>query len=86
MSAAKFFIPGLPGQPSSSLSMYGGLIPAAPALNGVVDTASDEHLYFYFVKNRHISDKPRCVPPHASSALTVQASHLHQRRPRLQQL
>lgn len=62
MSAAKFFIPTLPGLASTStLSMYGGHIPSAPPINGVPDTTSDAHLYFFMVRNRHIADTPRTI-------------------------
>ncbi|GAA5981126.1 hypothetical protein JCM11641_003121 [Rhodosporidiobolus odoratus] len=62
MSAASFYIPSLPGQPSdSSLTMYGGHIPSAPPKNGVKDTESDAHLYFFMVRNRHIADTERTL-------------------------
>lgn len=62
MSAANFFIPSLPGQPAdSSLTMYGGHIPSAPPKNGVPDTESDAHLYFFMVRNKHIADTERTL-------------------------
>lgn len=62
MSAANFFIPALPGQPAdSSLTMYGGHIPSAPPKNGVPDTKSDAHLYFFMVRNKHIADTERTL-------------------------
>ena len=62
MSAAKFFIPSLPGLPATStLTMYGGHIPSAPPINGVADTESDAHLYFFLIRNRHIADTARTV-------------------------
>ncbi|BGP12232.1 hypothetical protein JCM10213_007490 [Rhodosporidiobolus nylandii] len=62
MSAANFFIPSLPGQPAdSSVTMYGGHIPSAPPKNGVQDTDSDAHLYFFMVRNRHIADTERTL-------------------------
>jgi hypothetical protein len=62
MSAARFFIPSLPGQPSdASVTMYGGHIPSAPPKNGVPDTESDAHLYFYLVRNKHIAETERTL-------------------------
>lgn len=62
MSAAKFFIPGLPGLPDdSTLTLYGGHIPSAPPVNGVADTTSDAHLFFFLIRNRHIADTERTV-------------------------
>lgn len=62
LSAAKFFIPTLPGLPSSStLTMYGGHLPSAPPKNGVKDTESDAHLYFFMLRSRHIADMERTV-------------------------
>ncbi|GAA5991349.1 hypothetical protein JCM10908_003269 [Rhodotorula pacifica] len=62
MSAADFFIPSLPGQPSdASVTMYGGHIPSAPPKNGVPDTESDAHLYFYLVRNKHIAETERTL-------------------------
>ncbi|KAM0756169.1 alpha/beta-hydrolase [Meredithblackwellia eburnea MCA 4105] len=62
MSAAKFFIPTLPGLPEdSTLTMYGGHIPSAPPVNGVADTTSDAHLFFFLLRNRHIADTERTV-------------------------
>ncbi|GAA5860300.1 hypothetical protein JCM8547_003456 [Rhodosporidiobolus lusitaniae] len=62
MSAANFFIPSLPGQPAdSSVTMYGGHIPSAPVKNGVKDTDSDAHLYFFMVRNRHIAETERTL-------------------------
>lgn len=62
MSAADFFIPSLPGQPSdASVTMYGGHIPSAPPKNGLPDTESDAHLYFYLVRNKHIADTERTL-------------------------
>lgn len=77
MSAARFFIPSLPGQPAdASVTMYGGHIPSAPPKNGVPDTESDAHLYFYLVRNKHIAETERTLlwsVPRASSFL-VQAA------------
>ena len=62
MSAARFFIPSLPGQPAdASVTMYGGHIPSAPPKNGVPDTESDAHLYFYLVRNKHIAETERTL-------------------------
>lgn len=62
MSAARFFIPSLPGQPSdASVTMYGGHIPSAPPKNGLPDTESDAHLYFYLVRNKHIAETERTL-------------------------
>lgn len=62
MSAAKFFIPSLPGMPAdSSLTMYGGHIPSAPPKNGVKDTTSQAHLYFFMLRSRHIADNERTI-------------------------
>ncbi|GAA5912118.1 hypothetical protein JCM6882_003058 [Rhodosporidiobolus microsporus] len=62
MSAASFFIPSLPGQPADSpLTMYGGHIPSAPPRNGVKDTESDAHLFFFMVRNRHIAETERTL-------------------------
>ncbi|BGP36210.1 Cell death protease [Rhodotorula kratochvilovae] len=62
MSAASFFIPSLPGQPSDvQLTMYGGHIPSAPPKNGAKDTQSDAHLFFFMVRNKHIADTERTL-------------------------
>ncbi|GAA5961249.1 hypothetical protein JCM3765_002884 [Sporobolomyces pararoseus] len=62
MSAANFFIPSLPGQPSNStLVQYAGHIPSAPIKNGQPDTQSDAHLFFYMIRNRHIADQERTL-------------------------
>ncbi|GAA5899241.1 S10 family peptidase [Sporobolomyces salmoneus] len=62
MSAANFFIPSLPGQPSNStLVQYAGHIPSAPIKNGQPDTESDAHLFFYMIRNRHIADQERTL-------------------------
>jgi carboxypeptidase D len=62
MSAAKFYIPTLPGLPSdSTLTMYGGHIPSAPLVNGVVDSTNDSHLYFFMIKNKHIADTSKTI-------------------------
>ncbi|KAL8283707.1 hypothetical protein RQP46_005502 [Phenoliferia psychrophenolica] len=62
MSAAKFFIPALPGLPEdSTLTLYAGHIPSAPPVNGVADTTSDAHLFFFLIRNRHIADTERTV-------------------------
>ncbi|KAK4704204.1 carboxypeptidase D, partial [Phenoliferia sp. Uapishka_3] len=62
MSAAKFFIPNLPGLPEdSTLTLYGGHIPSAPPVNGAADTTSDAHLFFFLIRNRHIADTERTV-------------------------
>ncbi|GJN92002.1 hypothetical protein Rhopal_005030-T1 [Rhodotorula paludigena] len=62
MSAASFFIPSLPGQPDDvQLTMYGGHIPSAPPRNGVKDTESDAHLFFYMVRNKHIAETERTL-------------------------
>ncbi|GAA5870014.1 hypothetical protein JCM3774_004337 [Rhodotorula dairenensis] len=62
MSAADFYIPSLPGQPSdASVTMYGGHIPSAPSKNGLPDTESDAHLYFYLVRNKHIAETERTL-------------------------
>ncbi|GAA6008167.1 hypothetical protein JCM10207_007051 [Rhodosporidiobolus poonsookiae] len=62
MSAASFFMPSLPGQPAdAALTMYGGHIPTAPPVNGVKDTESDAHLFFFMVRNRHIADTERTL-------------------------
>lgn len=61
MSAANFYIPSLPGLKDSSLTMYGGHIPSAPPVNGVKDTDSDAHLYFFMLRARHIADTERTV-------------------------
>ena len=60
LGAAGFYIPSLPGLASTTLSMYGGLLPSAPTVNGIKDT-SDAHLYFHFVKNKHISSTPKLL-------------------------
>ncbi|GAA6047466.1 hypothetical protein JCM3770_005761, partial [Rhodotorula araucariae] len=62
MSAANFFIPSLPGQPADvQLTMYGGHVPTAPPKNGVKDTQSDAHLFFFMVRNKHIADTERTL-------------------------
>jgi len=62
MSAANFFIPSLPGQPSSSsLVQYSGHIPSAPIKNGQPDTNSDAHIFFYMIRNKHIADQERTL-------------------------
>lgn len=72
MSAADFYIPSLPGQPAdSSVTMYGGHIPSAPPRNGVPDTESDAHLYFYLVRNKHIAETERTLLWSVSSLLST---------------
>ncbi|GAA6041532.1 hypothetical protein JCM8097_004247 [Rhodosporidiobolus ruineniae] len=62
MSAANFFIPALPGQPSSSsVTMYGGHVPVVIARKGALDTESDSHLFFFMVRNRHIAETERTL-------------------------
>lgn len=86
MSAARFFIPSLPGQPSdASVTMYGGHIPSAPPKNGVPDTESDAHLYFYLVRNKHIAETERTLlwsvprlPPVSSSPLASTSAITHE--------
>jgi carboxypeptidase D len=70
MSAAKFFIPKLPGLPAgSTLTMWAGHIPSAPPVGGVADTTSDAHLFFFLIRNRHIADSERTVIWYAPSQL-----------------
>lgn len=62
MSAANFYIPTLPGLPKdAALTMYGGHIPSAPPINGIQDTESDGHLYFFLIRNRHIASTEKTI-------------------------
>lgn len=62
LSAAKFFIPSLPGQPSTStMTMYAGHLPSAPVIDGVRDNESDAHLFFFLVRSKHIADAERTI-------------------------
>lgn len=45
----------------SSLTMYGGHLPSAPPVDGVIDTKSEAHLYFFMIRSRHIADSERTV-------------------------
>lgn len=62
LSAAKFFIPSLPGQPAkSSMTMYAGHLPSEPVIDGIRDNDSDAHLFFFLVRSKHIADAERTI-------------------------
>lgn len=76
MSAARFYVPSLPGLPAdSALTLYAGHIPSNPVVDGVLDTTSDAHLFFLLVKNRHIADADRTVIWFNGGALICDVRH-----------
>ncbi|KAH9817334.1 putative carboxypeptidase KEX1 precursor [Melampsora americana] len=57
-SSADFYIPSLPGQPSSSsLVLYGGHLPFSP-LGSDTSPSDDSYGFFFLNKARHIANKP----------------------------
>lgn len=57
MSASRFYVPTLPGMPlGSTLSMYAGEIPST-----IDQTTSSAHLFFFLIRNKHISGVPRLL-------------------------
>lgn len=59
-SASDFYIPSLPGQPSSSsLVLYGGHLPFSPLESDTSNDPKDESYGFFFLNRaRHIANKP----------------------------
>ncbi|KAG0146208.1 hypothetical protein CROQUDRAFT_657695 [Cronartium quercuum f. sp. fusiforme G11] len=61
-SAAGFYIESLPGQPNqtiATLTQYAGHLPSHPST--AISPTPDSHLWFWLIRESHISDRPRLV-------------------------
>lgn len=57
MTAAKFYVPTLPGMPEgAALTMYAGEVPSSP--NQAEDSP---HLFFWFIRNKHVAGRPKLL-------------------------
>jgi carboxypeptidase C (cathepsin A) len=57
MSAAKFYVPTLPGMPEGvSLTMYAGEVPSSPK-----GEEGSPHLFFFFMRNKHVAGRPKLL-------------------------